>query len=103
MGTPWRLSNRIPYHRLGVISYPSSNNVTNRAHGFSFPFGGGETALVYRFFLLLLIWLYDSSNIDEVLRNWNHLSLTKDKGARVNLESNSDAAATEFILTTRYP
>ena len=102
MGTLWRIGRRIPYHLLGVISYPSNNSVTDKSHGFSFPFEGGETVLVYRFFLLLLIWLYDSSNMDKVLRNWNHLSLTENKGARVNLESDSDAATTEFILATRF-
>lgn len=40
--------------------------------------------------------------MDKVLRNWNHLSLTENKGARVNLESDSDAATTEFILATRF-
>ena len=40
--------------------------------------------------------------MDEVLRNWNRLSLTEDEGTRVNLESDSDAAATEFILAARF-
>lgn len=40
--------------------------------------------------------------MDEVLRNWNHLSLSKDKGARVTLESDSDATTNEFILATRF-
>ena len=40
--------------------------------------------------------------MDEVLKDWNCMSLTKDEGARVNLDDNQEKVNKEYILATRF-
>lgn len=65
---------------------------------------GGDTILVIDLLpisslLLLVFFLFP--NMDNVLRDWNRLSLTEDEGARANLQNNQAATTKEFILATR--
>ncbi|XP_050280423.1 uncharacterized protein LOC126721434 [Quercus robur] len=40
--------------------------------------------------------------MDEVLKDWNRLSLTQDEGARVNLDNNKEEVNKEYILAARF-
>ena len=53
-------------------------------------------------FLKSALLVSNTSTMDEVLSNWNRLSLTEDEGERVNLESDSDEVVKEYILAARF-
>ena len=40
--------------------------------------------------------------MDEGLKDWNCMSLTKDEGARVNLDDNQKEVNKEYILAARF-
>ena len=40
--------------------------------------------------------------MDEVLKDWNRLSLTQNEGARVNLDNNKEEVNKEYILAARF-